>query len=293
MVTSGTARRSARPASGAFRLRQRVCRELVRDVVVVDGDQRDRARTHRRSQALDHPDLLQPEGPPRLHLRPDQLARLRAHGRFRRQQELAARALVDWDDAGALADLGHHAQRPAGRCCQPAQHARLVRTAVGWSQPRQHPLARRIGGPAALLRSNPDQRRRPIRPVERARRRLAIGINAGDLDDGDAGQGALRVEPPAAVAAEGALVLHRLQHAAQLQLLLGIQPEGAGNLAFADARPALADERRDLFAGRKRRGSSLRVFHRRRRAGGRGGLIPNPPSGAAPALLPELPPWMP
>ena len=74
-----------RRRTGGLRLRQRFGRELVGDVVVVDGDQGNRSWPHRGTETFGDARLLQPERPARLHLRPHQLARRRPHRRLRRQ----------------------------------------------------------------------------------------------------------------------------------------------------------------------------------------------------------------
>ena len=220
----------------------------------MDGDQRDRPRPHRRTEPLDDARALQPERPSRLDLRPHQLARLGSQARFRRQQKLRPRPLFDRNEAHALAHLGHDPQRPVGRGGEPADHPRLVRAGSGLLQPRQHPFPGSVGGAAALFGGDVDQRRRAIGPAERARHRFSVRIDAGDLDDADTRQGAGVLIAAAASPADLPGCFQLLEHASQLDLLLGVELEGAGDLPFADARLAAADELQDLLAARKRRG---------------------------------------
>ena len=102
-----------RPGGG--RLGQGGVRKSRRDVVVLDGDQADGARPTRRAAALDDAGTAQAQRLALVHLRPDQLAGLGAHGVG--DLELLLRPPIHRKQAAAAADELEDAERarPARR----------------------------------------------------------------------------------------------------------------------------------------------------------------------------------
>ena len=157
-------------------------------------------------------------------------------------------------EARVMRRLAAAPDRTLGVVTAVGESMRIVCARVRPSQSRQHPFAGRVGGAAALLGCDVDQRRRAVGPAEWARHRFAVGIDADNLDHGDARQHAGLAIAAATTAIDLARGFQFLQQLAQLYLLLGIEPERPRDLALADAGFAPTNEFDDLLPARKRRG---------------------------------------
>ena len=252
MVTKASARRSSRAPSGTgprrLGLGQRRLRKGVGDAVLVDGDERDRARRRGVAEARDHPRLRQAVAARIADLLGlDQLALARPGAVAVRHQPVAVGALVDGGDAAAALALVVDADDPPRAHADAADHPGGERR-LG-SVHRRHPPEKPVAGAqrrVVAAGEDQDARRRAFAlPFRRLRPEIALGIRAGGAQDEDGRKRALGPDP-AALPFELARLGHLGEQPLELDLGRPLEPEGAGDVAPGRQRGVVAQEGEDV-----------------------------------------------
>jgi hypothetical protein len=239
---------------GAFGLVERGLGELDRDVVGGDGDQAHGARVAHRSDALEH------LGPARqraaCRLDPDDVARHRAVFVGRPDLEaLPELAVGRTHQAHAVAAVGLlvEAEDLLGAAAQPPDDARFVGVAAAF-EIGQHAVADGGGGAAARrLRSDLDAGRQAVLLLVVPARhgdQVAVAIDPYDLQHGHVGERGGIAEGLGAIGGDLARVAQVAQQLLEFDALVALEAPGAGDLALADRRGAVADESQQFVAGR-------------------------------------------
>ena len=244
---------------GAFGLVERGLGELDRDVVGGDGDQAHGARVAHRPDALEYLRPARQRAARRLD--PDDVARLGS-------------VLVGRPNLEALPQLavgrGHQAHAVTARgffveaedllraAAQPADDARFV-VAAAALEIGQHAIADGGGGAAAPgtmrggLRRDLDARRRAVLllvVLARHGDQVAVAVDPHDLQHGHIGECRGIAEGLGAVGRDLARIAQVAQQLLQFDALVALEAPGAGDLALADRRCAVADESQQFVAGR-------------------------------------------
>ncbi len=202
--------------------------------------------------------------PPRpgRHLDRHQIAVLRIAAGAGRDRKLAAELLlVDRREPPAAArqraeDAEHALLGPVDDLDDAAAVADRFVVFAALLDPQQSAVAdaRDLAGARAARHAHADLRRRAVRllvPFGRNRDQFAIGVAAADIGEHDLGQGAGMMQLLLALR-DAALVGELAQRALELGAVGVLEPEGARDLARADAARLLADEGEDLLLGRMR-----------------------------------------
>ncbi|MPL88767.1 hypothetical protein SDC9_34794 [bioreactor metagenome] len=225
--------------------------EVVGDAVLMDRDQRDRARRGRIAQPVEHARLRQAEPPLRAGLlRLDQLAVARVIRGACRHHPFLGLALVDRHDPPALGALAEDADDAVLRAADLADRPRLVDVAVALDRgDAGKDAVARAKRWLALRRQHQTARRLALAaPFERLGPEIARGIGGQHLQHGDRRQPRAVVEA-APAALDHALLGHLLEQALQLDLLCALQAEGAGNVALGAGIGMVGKPGEDLFTG--------------------------------------------
>ena len=255
-----------RRALGRIGFRENRGGEDVRDVVEVQRDQAHRLLGAERAEPFRHPPAGQAEAGLALDRDADEIAVARLALLAGGDRDLAPlRLLLDGEQAPAVApgaiDADHFRTVLADHLDDPAGIA-ARRLRIGCDAD-QRPIAeagrRAVALAAGAGHLDGDFRRlAPALPLRRARDQVAIAVARDDVGENDGRQAAALAEP-AAVAVERAVGLDLLQDRLETDLVGARDPEGFGDLAFADLSGRLGDEGEDLLAGGKSGGTRLRI----------------------------------
>ncbi len=227
--------------------------KFVGDPVLVDGDQRDRARRPRVAEARDDARPRQAVAAGRAELFGlDQFALARTGAVAVSDLPVAVGALVDGGDAAArlafVVDADDPPRPHADAADHPGGQRRLL--VLGGHHAAEQPVAGTQCGIVAAGAQQDARRGALALPLGRLGPEVARRVGAGDPHQHDGRQCALRADLAAALL-DRALAGHLRQHLLQLGARRALEPEGARDVALAGDGRVLAQECEKLILGGK------------------------------------------